>query len=282
MKSEIKGFNILPVKIPNTKSTQYIFFKKHDTKNNSSSSSSDNRSLFLCNLPILSDLQTIKKYFQSVALGSTIESYVESYITTSTEDIWLDLSKLTSELDVSNVDSVGSKLPKNCAILTFIDKSSFQLAFNSLKKLSTNFTESIWPMKEITSNFYIKQYQDQINNKEALSEQVSQALIDFDKAEKESIDNLHNQSNLVDEDGFTLVVGSHRKTKAGILGKQRIANTIENEKAKTKLKKKEKQDFYRFQLRQKKKEEMNDLLSKFRADQEKVKLMKEKKRFRPY
>ncbi|KAI5964697.1 uncharacterized protein KGF55_001766 [Candida pseudojiufengensis] len=278
MRSEIKGFHILPVKLPNTNSIQYLYFKKHDSKHNSS----DSRSLFIYNLPILSDLQTIKKYFQTVALGSTIESFTQSYITNSTEDAWLDLSKLTSELDVSNVDPVASKLPKNCAILTFIDKSSFQLAFNSLKKISSNFTETTWPIREITSNFYLKQYQNEINNKETLTEQVSKSLIEFDKAEKDNIDSIQNNAKLVDEDGFTLVVGSHRKTKAGILGKQKIANTVENEKAQKKMKSKEKQDFYRFQLRQKKKEEMNDLLSKFRADQEKVKLMKEKKRFRPY
>ena len=105
---------------------------------------------------------------------------------------------------------------------------------------------------------------------------------DFDNAEQESIENLQNQASLVDEDGFQLVVGSHRKTKAGILGKQNLASTVESEKAKNKMKKKEKQDFYRFQLRQRKKEEMNELLSKFKSDQEKVRLMKEKKRFRPY
>lgn len=57
----------------------------------------------------------------------------------------------------------------------------------------------------------------------ALSDAVSQALVDFDRAEQESRDNLQQQTQLVDEDGFTLVVGSHRKTKAGIMGKQKLA-----------------------------------------------------------
>ena len=78
------------------------------------------------------------------------------------------------------------------------------------------------------------------------------------------------------------MVGPQRKTKAGILGKQKLAATVESEKAKSKMKSKEKQDFYRFQIRQRKKEEMNDLLNKFKMDQEKVRVMREKKRFRPY
>ena len=67
------------------------------------------------------------------------------------------------------------------------------------------------------------------------------------------------------------------KTKAGILGKQKLASTVGVVKAQSKMKSKEKQDFYRFQLRQRKKEEMNELLNKFKLDQEKVRMMKEKK-----
>lgn len=232
-------------------STHYVYFKKHDSRTNPDST--NNTSIFLCNLPILSDLQTIKKYFQSVALGATIEGYTQSYLTDTTEDVWLDLTKLTSDLPVGNTDETASKLPKNCAVVTFIDKSSFQLAFNSLKRLASSGTVSTWPMKEITSSYFLNLYKLKILDKEKLSEKVAQALKDFDNAEQESIENLQNQASLVDEDGFQLVVGSHRKTKAGILGKQNLASTVESEKAKNKMKKKEKQDFYRFQLRQRKK-----------------------------
>ncbi|EMG50870.1 hypothetical protein G210_0252, partial [Candida maltosa Xu316] len=277
--TEIKGFYVLPVKLPDTKSTHYIYFKKHEVKN----SNTNNRSLFLFNLPIATDLSTIKKYFQKEAIGSTIELFLRSYLTDYPEDIWINLTQLTSDLEITNpIDEQESKLPKNCGVVTFIDKSSFQLAFNSLKKLSSNSTDTEWPIRQFNANYYLNKYQQQILDPAKLSEEVSQALIDFDKAEQKSMEELQQQKNLVDEDGFTLVVGSHRKTKAGILGKQKLAATVESEKAKSKMKSKEKQDFYRFQLRQRKKEEMNELLNKFKMDQEKVRLMREKKRFRPY
>ena len=67
------------------------------------------------------------------------------------------------------------------------------------------------------------------------------------------------------------------------MGQQQLAtNKAVSEQAQAKMKKKEKQDFYRFQLRERKKEEMNELLRKFKSDQEKVKTMRDKKRFRPY
>ncbi|KAK6198113.1 ribosomal RNA processing protein 7 [Scheffersomyces amazonensis] len=281
--SEIKGFYVLPLEFPESKTFHYIYFKKHETKSSESTNSNQNTSLFVYNLPINTSITSLKKFFQDVSIGATISSFIPSKLTDYPEDVWLDLTSLTSDLELNNSNSEESesqKLPKNCGIIKFIDKSSFQLAFNSLKKLSAQSKPTKWAFETIDSTYYLKKYQNQILNSEEISTQVSQALIDFDKAEQDSINQIH--SNLVDEDGFTMVVGSHRKTKAGILGKQRLAATVELNKAQGKLKKKEREDFYRFQLRERKKEEMNQLLLKFKEDQEKVRLMREKKRFRPY
>lgn len=297
--TEIKDFHVLEVELPNSKSPHYIYFKKHSVKG--SKDSDANRSIFIFNLPINTTTSTIKKYLLSVAIGATLETFTPSILTDYPEDIWIDFTKLTSDLEIQKNDdgdiklhlyidqslSQGGsvKLPKNCGIITFIDKPSLQLAFSSLKKLSSNGESSKWPIDAQTfggSAFFHANLRSQVLDNEWLSEFVSQSLVNFDEAEQKSIQDLQNQAQLVDDDGFTLVVGSHRKTKAAILGKQKLAATVEVKKAENKLKKKEKEDFYRFQLRQKKKDEMNDLLRKFKIDQEKVRLMKEKKRFRPY
>ncbi|EGW33428.1 uncharacterized protein SPAPADRAFT_60787, partial [Spathaspora passalidarum NRRL Y-27907] len=211
--TEIKGYHILPITLPNAHSTHYIYFKKHDAKQATS-----NRSLFIFNLPISTNITTLKKYFQDVAIGATIESFTPSLLTDHPEDIWISLTKLTSDLELANGDSeeASAKLPKNCGIVTFIDKAAFQLAFNALKKLSSNSTASNWPLITFNSNYYLQKYQNQVLDIEELSEYVSQSLVEFDRAEKESMEQLQQQTQLVDEDGFTLVVGSHRKTKAGI------------------------------------------------------------------
>ncbi|KAK6464451.1 ribosomal RNA processing protein 7 [Scheffersomyces coipomensis] len=280
--SEIKGFYVLPVEFPESSSPHYIYFKKHEVKGSPSSGTS----LFVFNLPINTSTATLKKLFQDVSIGAIMSSYTSSKLTDYPEDTWLNLTELTSDLDLKNgngnsiADDESYRLPKNCGIITFIDKASFQLAFNSLKKLSNQLKVTKWPFEIIDSTYYLKKYQSQIYNPNELSEAVSQALIEFDRAEQESKDQIH--SNLVDEDGFTMVVGSHRKTKAGIMGKQRLAATVGLAKAQSKLKKQEREDFYRFQLRERKKDEMNQLLYKFKQDQEKVRLMREKKRFRPY
>ncbi|ABN64313.2 Ribosomal RNA processing protein 7 [Scheffersomyces stipitis CBS 6054] len=287
--TEIKGYNVLPVSLPKAQTTHYIYFKKHETRSTDNQKNSSGRSIFLCNLPIGTTTSTLKKFFQEVAIGATIETFVASLLNDCPEDVWINLTKLTSDLEFNpdlqsarNTNDEAARLPKNCGVVTFVDKSAFQLAYTAIRKLSAARTVSSWPFSTYDSKYFLNHYKSQILDAEALSDAVSQALVDFDRAEQESRDNLQQQTQLVDEDGFTLVVGSHRKTKAGIMGKQKLAATVELDKANTKLKKKEKEDFYRFQLRQRKKDEMNELLQKFKLDQEKVRLMREKKRFRPY
>ncbi|ODV78371.1 ribosomal RNA processing protein 7 [Suhomyces tanzawaensis NRRL Y-17324] len=288
MPKDIKGFTVLPIVIGGDKApeapTHYIYVKKHDSKG-----STDNRSLFICNVPIETEISAVRKYFQETAIGATVEEFVPSLLTDYPEDIWVNLTKLTSDLEVNPEmahleESGASKLPKNCGIVTFVDKSACQLAYSALKKLASSEKTSQWPAPLSTSAsvHYATKYRNQILDTAQLSLAVAQSLVDFEKAEQESYEALQQQTQLVDEDGFTLVVGSHRKTKAGVLGKQQLTNSAELAKAQAKMKKKEKEDFYRFQLRQRKKEEMNDLLQKFKADQDKVRVMREKKRFRPY
>ncbi|GME97750.1 unnamed protein product [[Candida] boidinii] len=117
---------------------------------------------------------------------------------------------------------------------------------------------------------------------ESLEIESAESVLEFARKEQEAKDEIDNMKTITDEDGFTMVVGSHRKTKTGIMGSLKKTNEIEKEKAVKKMKRKEKQDFYRFQIREKKKQEMNHLLAKFKEDQERVKEMKEKRRFRPY
>lgn len=285
--SEIKGFHVLKVRLPESTGTHYVYFRKHEVKLGQAPSSLNllGRLMFLFNVPIETTLATMKKYFQQVAIGATVENYIPSLLTDSEEDVYVDLTKLTSDLEYLSdalVKEVALKLPKLCGIVTFIDKAALQLAFGALKKLAADGKSTNWPVHTLGSVFLRNKYKNQIYDTHTLSESVSTALADFNRAEQESKEELRRQTELVDEDGFTLVVGSHRKTKAGILGKQKYAQTEGSERALKKLKKKEKEDFYRFQLREKKKAEMNDLLRKFKHDQERVQMMKEKKRFRPY
>lgn len=89
---------------------------------------------------------------------------------------------------------------------------------------------------------------------------------------------------LLDEDGFIIVQRSGKYGRAGTSaatgGSVAIAksNFQENQKKKSAGL----QDFYRFQMREKKREQLADLRSKFEADKEKVAKLKAGRRFKPY
>lgn len=286
MPTEIKGFQILKVQLPEGSGSHYIYFRKHEAKGAQAAQNISGRLLFIFNPPLETTLPTLKKYFQLVAIGATVESYIPSALNACEEDTYIDLRKLSSELEYetgeSDAQEISLKLPKNCGIVTFIDKASSQLAFQSLKKLSAELKSTNWPMPTLGSQHLLAKLNSRVYDPETLTKSVSLALENFNRAEQESRDDLKRQTEVVDEDGFTLVVGSHTKTKAGMLGRQKRVQANELEKQKKKQKRKEKEDFYRFQLREKKKSEMTDLLKKFKQDQERIKWMKEKKKFRPY
>lgn len=283
--TEIKGFHILPVRLPESARKHYMYFRKHETKTGQDAYNVGGRLLFVFNVPIATTLPTLKKYFQQVAIGATVEKYIPSVLTDSTEETFFDLTKLSSNLEYraeSMEHELSQRLPPGCGIVTFIDKASLQLALNLLKKCSADRKTTNWPMPTLGSQYLFSALQSRIHDHTILSKSVASALADFNRAEQESREELKKQSELVDEDGFTLVVGPHSKTKVGMMGVLRLATDGGVEKAKKKKNNKEKEDFYRFQLRERKKAEMNDLLRKFKQDQERIRTMKEKKRFRPY
>ena len=90
----------------------------------------------------------------------------------------------------------------------------------------------------------------------------------------------------MDEDGFTLVVGKNTKSlnsiRKKILNKNPLSKHENKAKPISNIDKKAKKDFYRFQVRKRKKQEINQLLSKFKEDQERIKVMKAKRKFNPY
>lgn len=270
----------------------YIYLKKHTT---STVSSSQTRSLFLVNLPIDTTLPQIKKIFQDVAIGAIVESFQSNDYYDSHQiginELNIDISKLSNEdiggmeQDSKDNSNNNSKIPLGCGIVTFLDKNGLNLALQSIKKIiSSGKNIPIWPkdLQATGTERYINNYRSKIMDSETLETESAESVLEFARKEQEAKDEIDSMKTITDEDGFTMVVGSHRKTKTGIMGSLKKTNEIEKEKALKKMKRKEKQDFYRFQIREKKKQEMNHLLAKFKEDQEKVKEMKEKRRFRPY
>lgn len=269
---KLKGYSVLPVQLEpslaSDKPIHYIYLKKHLTKGEQESTTC---SLFIVNLPVGVSFTNIKRLFSQVAIGANIESFVFSDYYDPDDLLQnVNLSKLSNP-DFGQPDK--HRIPVGCGILTFLDKAGLKLALEGIEKAKK---PSLWVldgMKPASSRL----------DEKVLAKQVASAMKLFSEREHEVADELQEMRETVDEDGFTLVVGPHRKTKSDILGSLKtLADLQKDGRTAKKLSNLEKKDFYRFQIRERKKEEVNGLLRKFKDDQERVKTMRERRKFNPY
>ncbi|SMN20119.1 similar to Saccharomyces cerevisiae YCL031C RRP7 Essential protein involved in rRNA processing and ribosome biogenesis [Maudiozyma saulgeensis] len=284
------GFIVIPFKLPSfdvlpSKHScyHYLFAKKHESNNEN-----EQNCLFVMNLPLLTNLDSIKSITSQICEKYDTVSHIENLMYNDEFGLnEVDLSVLTSDLMAENQDIIEKRFtPRNTALVKFVDKSSLNNCLNALKKYSTASKSDIfeWKYNSPSIETFINFYRPL--DVEYLKEDVHTHLSLFEQREQQAQEDV--QSSIVDEDGFTLVVGKNTKNLNSI--RKKILNRnplLKNDSAgvtkpTTAVDKKAKQDFYRFQVRERKKQEINQLLSKFKEDQERIKVMKEKRKFNPY
>ncbi|CCD22202.1 Rrp7p NDAI_0A00440 [Naumovozyma dairenensis CBS 421] len=288
------GFLVIPFKLsPNV--YHYTFVKKHQTKLDSESNG-----LFVVNLPLLTNVDILKKVLSQICSKFDTIAHVEKLLYNDEFGLdEIDLSSLTSDLlkDTNNTNE-SRFTPRNTSVLKFVDESSLNNCFNALRKYSQLTSSSSKKNKNVDDELIQWEFENPsiatfINfykpiDIEYLKNDVYEHLKIFEQRELEEESNV--QSSIVDEDGFTLVVGKNTKSLNSIRKKILNRNPLSKYESKVggdkrtpnAIDKKAKQDFYRFQVRERKKQEINQLLNKFKEDQEKIKVMKAKRKFNPY
>ncbi|AMD19507.1 HCL644Cp [Eremothecium sinecaudum] len=280
------GFLVIPFALPSCEklfessgAMHYMFVKKHQTKN-----ASESNCLFLVNLPLLASLDSIKSSFGSICSQYDTVAHILQLLYHDEFGLnEIQLSELTS--DLVSLDNAEEKryTPRNTALLQFVDESSLNNCWDALRRYSHKAKSLIqWefphPSVSTFTNFY------KPLDIEYLKNDIHEHMQLFEQREALAQDEV--QSTIVDEDGFTLVVGKNTKSLNSIRRKLLHGNPLFKHVAKAKppnmITKNAKQDFYRFQMREKKKQEVNELLKKFKEDQERIKVMKAKKKFNPY
>lgn len=288
----IKGFLPLEITLPEAadlpESTHLCYLKPHLSKNENEQTDTTS-SIFLINPLPYWNLSNVKKLFKQINPSCHIESVmvresidnsrISSIGSGINYDLHINLSKLTNE-ELGTELSAEQRLPFGSSVIKFLDRDSFELFLTSLKKINSKKLIYEFDKKDTGFNKYSTVVHE---DKFLLEKKVTKKLIEFQNREKIASEELENMKTVVDEDGFTLVIGSQNKTKADILGTMKKQADLEKDSEHVKKeKKKEKQDFYRFQIRERKKNEMSELLLKFRQDQQRVKAMKERRKFKPY
>lgn len=293
-----RGFVKLQITLPETTafpSTTHCCYVKPHTSKLPHQQQDNTCSLFVVN-PLPQPMWTtasVRTMFRQVSSASHIsnvmihdavdESRVSSMGSGVNYDLHINLSMLSNS-DLGLPLSEEEMLPFGTSVVTFVDRDSLELFLTNLTtKFNNNKkSKSIEWKSDDKVLFGWERYSAIPNlvNRSEMEKSLAQSLADFQNREREAEEEVNSMKSIVDEDGFTLVVGPQRKTKSEILGSMRKkkleAEVVQNNN------KKEKEDFYRFQIRERKKQEMNSLLSKFKDDQERVRLMKQRRKFRPY
>lgn len=150
--------------------------------------------------------------------------------------------------------------------------------FESVGKAKRALGEDSWQLgekgeSEAVLSRMVKRYRAVRPSAEQLREEVDAQMREFEEAERE--DQRRRRSKQVDAEGFTLVTRKRRSRDDGMDGARRP-------KAQKKKKDYELKNFYRHQMREQKREELQSLREKFEEDKKRIQKMKEARKFKPF
>lgn len=123
------------------------------------------------------------------------------------------------------------------------------------------------------------EYQHQVVSVPALQEEVNTWLEEYDKKQEEEIAQAKAMDGVPDEEGW-VTVSRHSRNKAIPRTEAHEQRTLANEKRKRSQR--ELLNFYSFQMRESKKENIAQLRQKFDEDKQRIALMKQARKFKPY
>lgn len=301
-------YAILPVTLPATpaypKETVHSIYVRPNAPK--IPTPADSRSLFLVNVPIDSTEQHIRTIFTSLVGAGRFETVVFE-ADRSTAPIINTLPGVTvtavqknkkrKQQDVVDEDGDKATLPKvwnraihrsgSTAVAVLADEKSVELALKAIKKAIKTGDYPIWGegVKEkkvapLGSARYLAHQKMKYPSTEVLQAAVDNFMAEWNGREEEEARAAKRMRNVPDEDGFITV------TRGGRVGPARQHDAEEARKKeieKEEAKRKSMGDFYRFQGRERRKEEQGELLKRFEEDRKKVEALKSERKgkFRP-
>lgn len=253
---QISGYIVVPVALNSEKKSpvyHVIYLKKHEIKDEGFENPEAGRVAYAVNLPVTTSIDHVKSFCQDLA-GVIVEDFRPE--------------------------------AGNRAQIVLVDKVSCTRLLSKAKQIHKLDKEPlVWSGSDSTATGYkkyIAKGAQKFTDPETLLNSVNEFMKVYNDAEERERRSRRSKSGLVDEDGFTLVTSSARGSKASIAAQVAATQEQLKHEAEKRSKKKEMVDFYRFQIREKKKRATNDLLKKFNDDKAKILELRGKNRFKPY
>ncbi|KAI1250975.1 hypothetical protein MGN70_008036 [Eutypa lata] len=301
-------FSILPVTIPPlpsypVKATHHIYLRRNTPK---IATANDSRSIFLANVPSDSTEPHFRALFTSLVGAGRFEGilFEEDKNTTKSSLEPTQAARLAAhqkkrkreDEETQNLkEEAAAQLPDTwsrrlhrsggSAVALLADEKSVESVLKAVRKLKKSKKYPVWGEGVKDKAPPLGSHWLRAHNKLTYpGNDVVQAAVDayftiFNRKEEEAVQLAKRLRNEPDEDGFVTVTRG---------GRAAPARRDEAEEAKRRMlekqqkKKDDMQNFYRFQLREKRKAEQTDLLKRFAEDKKRVNALREKRgKFRP-
>lgn len=302
------SFAILPIRLPSTPSYPQTAIHEVRVRRNAPKipTANDSRSLFLKNIPSDSTEPHFRAVFTELVGAGRFESI--AFEDEAKSSLPVDPAQATKiqgfvrkrkrgdvEAEEREREEAAAQLPQiwsrrlqrssSTAIVLLADEKSVQLVLKAIAKAHRTKKYPSWGANladEVPSlgSSWIASHLHLSRVDKLTTQRTVHAFFNvFNRKEKEAIELAKRLRNEPDEDGFVTVTRG---------GRAAPASRNEAEEAKRKMierdakKKSETKDFYRFQLRERRKAEQAALLRRFEEDKRKVNAMREKRgKFRP-
>ncbi|PSR89041.1 ribosomal RNA-processing protein 7-domain-containing protein [Coniella lustricola] len=311
----IGGFSVLPLSIPPLPSyphaaTHFLYVRRHEPKN---ASPDDARSLFVTNIPVDSTEPHFRAVvaslvgpgrFESIQFAADKKSSTASLEPAEAARLAALVSKKRKrkEFDDSDDDSSVNDIEEEIArlpttwtrplrrsgstgVILLADDKSVELVLKAIGKVHKSKKYPVWgegvqeKVPPLGSHWLAAHNKLAYPPAELLQQSVDAFFTVYNRKEKDAAELAKRLRNEPDEDGFVTVTKASRTAPA---------RRDEAEEARRKMiekeqkKKDEMGNFYRFQLREKKKAEQAELVKKFDEDRRKVQAMRQRRgNFRP-
>ena len=289
---EVSGFVSLPVTLKPpvaslSDATHYIYLRPHDPKVADEDAA---RSLFLVNIPVITTETHLRQLFTtqlsggrverthfsedgpgraSVALGKSVRGKKRKRATAEEVEAGLDAYTLPKTSD-GEVHASGAT-----AIVVFVDRPSMDLTLKAAKKAAKLGHEIVWgsgaegKLPKLGLQKYQKFNQLRYPSSRELLRSVDGYMTAYAQMEEARSKEHARKKQVPDEEGFVTVT---RGFKGGLRKED-----AEDLALKQREKDKGFENFYRFQMREKRKEQQGEMLRKFQDDKRKVEEMRRRR-----
>lgn len=289
---EVSGFVALPLTLkspiaPTTSAAHYLYLRPHDPK---VADVDAPRSLFLVNIPVTTTDLHLKHLFTSqlaagrvervhfsedapgrasIAIGKASKSKKRKRVTAEEAEAGLDAYSLPQVFD-TELHTSGAT-----AIVVFVDRPSMELTLKSARKAAKLGKEIVWGagIEDQVPKLGLKRYEkfNQLRypSPRELLRTVDGYMTGFAQVEEAKSKENARKRQVPDEDGFVTV---NRGSKGGFRKEE-----AEELVAKQKEQGKGYENFYRFQMREKRKEQQEQMLRNFEEDKRKVEEMRRRR-----